>query len=161
MVLVTVPALTDEGVESSPSPPVASPVDPPPLAVGAATGGAKSGNDVARTRRVLVGWSAVSLGAIGIGLGSYYGLRAFSKKSAAEGLCHGNACPQAGLDLYSDMKFSEAVSTVAFAVGLASAAGGAYLLFTQDSPARPAASRTFIAPVVSTHHAGAVLGSAW
>jgi serine/threonine-protein kinase len=65
------------------------------------------------------------VGIVGIGLGSYFGLRAISKNSDAEKLCPDNSCPDDdGLRLTSQAKDAAVVSNVAFGVGATTLAAG-------------------------------------
>jgi hypothetical protein len=148
LVLVTVPSLVDE-----PAPAPAALVD------AARTPGSDESTPAARTDRLRqgLGWSALAVGAAGVAVGSYYGIEAFVQKGDAERLCHGNACPKAGLDLYGAMSTSETVSTVAFSVGAASAGVGLYLLLFRRVPR--ASSDHWVAPVVGANSVGAVLGT--
>jgi serine/threonine-protein kinase len=110
-------------------------------------------------RRIL-GWSAIGVAAVGVGLGSYFGVRAFSSKSDGERLCHGSACPQSGLDLLSDAKVSANVSTVAFAAGLGAGVLGIYLLLTDRAP-HDGGRGTRVEPLVAGGTQGVAIEGTW
>ena len=72
-------------------------------------------------------------GVVGIGVGSYFGLRAISKKDASEadGHCHdGNQCDDVGYALRDEGRDAGTISTVLFVVGGAAMAGGLTLFLT-------------------------------
>jgi hypothetical protein len=130
-----IPALEDE---DPPRP--ASPVVAPPAAV-------TETRDVDRgaTPRT---WGFVTAGA-GIallGVGTYFGVRAFASKSTAENECDHTYCTRAGLDAIDSMKTAEAVSTISIAAGLAATGAGVYLVLSNmprkspSSPPRPSAT---------------------
>jgi hypothetical protein len=62
-------------------------------------------------------WSAGAIGVVGLGAGSYFGLRALSKTNDAEPHCTGSYCDDVGLRLHDEAKTSATWSTVGFAVG--------------------------------------------
>lgn len=113
-----------------------APMDPPSVVTGAASGTAyvpppeprKDG----RARRIL-GVGVASLGVVGLGLGTVFGLQAKSNlDSSNSGHCTRvtNYCDAAGLDLRNTALTDATISTIAFGVGLAALAGGAVLYFT-------------------------------
>jgi hypothetical protein len=90
-----------------------------------------------------VPWSAYALagvGVVGIGVGSYFGLRAFSKNDQADQECPRGACSDEGLELTDEAGTAADVSTVAFAVGVVALGAGAtvWLLSGDDSEAQGA-----------------------
>jgi len=83
-------------------------------------------------------YAAAGVGVIGVGIGSFFGLRAISKNKDAESLCrNGYVCedPQ-GPVLADDARAAARISTITFVVGGAALAGAAVLYFT--SPKQPA-----------------------
>ena len=78
--------------------------------------------------RKLPGWVAIAIGAVGIGVGSYAGIRALSLRPAAQRECPTDTCAQSGLDRWSDVRTNANVSTVAFATGLVALGVGTWLL---------------------------------
>jgi hypothetical protein len=92
---------------------------------------------------------AVSAGAVavvGIGLGSYFGLRTFSKENQSNRECDpSGACSQLGVDLRRDASTSSIISTIGFAAGLVATGILVYALVTR-SAARTTAARTSVSP---------------
>jgi hypothetical protein len=75
-------------------------------------------------------WGVVSGGAglVLLGIGGYFGLRAFSEKRTAEDHCGPTVCDSTGLDAITSMKTAEAVSTISMAVGVVGVGVGIYLV---------------------------------
>lgn len=74
-------------------------------------------------------------GVVGIGLGSYFGLRAISKNSEAEEQCAtATLCQQSGLDLTDEANSAASISNIAFGLGFAALAGGVVLYLTAPDP---------------------------
>lgn len=100
----------------------------PGIAVDAGPADAGSG----RTRRI-VGFGAMGIGAVGLGLGTFFGLRAMGLQddSNQPGRCGANdVCSSEGLSLRSDANGAALASTIAFAAGAVFVAGGLVLLLT-------------------------------
>lgn len=73
-------------------------------------------------------------GVVGIGVGSFFGLRAMSKNGDAADLCPDKKCKSAeGLSLTEDANSAATGANIAFGLGLAALAGGAVLYFTAPS----------------------------
>lgn len=89
------------------------------------------------TRRKIALASA-GLGVVGLGLGSYFGLRAIQKHGDPERTCTTTPCSSTSVSLNDDAKLSADLATVSFAVGLAALGGAAFLWFG-DTPARSTA----------------------
>jgi hypothetical protein len=102
-----------------------------------------------------VGWAAGAVGIVGIGVGSYLGLRAFSRQAIVEDNCNGAACNQRGYDADQDAHRSATWSTVAFGVGIVGLAAGAWLLIAP--PGRKTAWRAL--PMAGPSTAGVQLGA--
>jgi hypothetical protein len=111
-------------------------------AAGVATPSAEVGGDVAadpgRSRRT---FGIVALGAGGAGLltSLVFGAVAISAKQTVNSECAAKRCSPAGLDAVDRGSMAATVSTVAFGVGIAGAALGAFLLLGA-SDAHPAAA---------------------
>lgn len=142
----------------------ASPPDPPPVAVTPAvvpspasaprapTEDASGGGDTQRAIGLVIG----GVGVIGVGFGSYFGLRAFSKNSDAESHCRGAVCSDPrGEALTNDAKDAAALSNVLFGVGLAALAGGAVVYLT--APSRDTRA-VYLAPRAARNAGGVWLG---
>jgi hypothetical protein len=90
----------------------------------------------------LLGWSATSLGVIGVGVGAFFGISSFATESRSKRECNGTTCNQTGFDLNHQARTDAVASDVGFAVGGAALAAGLYLLlraaWSPTSPARAA-----------------------
>lgn len=140
-------------VESQSSAPVTSAAAPPPPTGPAPAASSGSG---LRTAAYVTG----ALGVVGLGVGSYFGIKAIQKNSDAETHCPaGKTCnDQQGVDLTNDAKDAAVVSNIAIGVGAAFAVAGVVLYLTSDSGERPAAARLQLHPLVSHNLAGIGLG---
>lgn len=76
------------------------------------------------------GFIAGGAGLVLVGLGSYFGVRAFSDKNTAENECGATFCTPAGNSATSSMKTDETLSTVGVIAGLAAVGSGAYLVLS-------------------------------
>lgn len=76
------------------------------------------------------------VGIVGIGIGSYFGVRAFSKWSASDDECRGGHCTTKGTEAAEDARTAADVSTTSFLVGGAALAFGTWLFLTSpdESP---------------------------
>jgi len=80
-----------------------------------------------------------SVAAVGIAVGSVFGLLAMGDKSDLDRACDGKSCPPSSQSTFNDGRRDGLVSTIGFAAAIAGAgAGAAYLLFT--TPSRPEAA---------------------
>jgi hypothetical protein len=99
--------------------------------------GVESRSSSQRTMGLVLG----AAGVVGVGVGSFFGLKSFSKESDAEKECpRASACTSTGLSLTEDARNAATGSTIAFGLGLAALAGGAVLYFT--APSASAAAQT-------------------
>ncbi len=131
------------------TPPAPARADAPaPLPVRPAPGSPR------RTSGLVLG----GVGLIGLGLGSYFGLRASSRWSESEAACSTTSCPDhagAVASHGSAVRFAS-VSTVSFVTGGAFLLAGALLFLTAPSAADQAttSARVRVAPAVSGEGAG-------
>lgn len=123
---VTVPALVAEGATSTPPP------GPAPT---------EGGSSILKP----LGWGAIGVGVIGVGLGAYFGASAISKntESDANG-CNAatNVCNIVGAGLRADARSQGTTSTVLFIVGGVFVAGGITMVIVGSSKShdKPSAS---------------------
>jgi serine/threonine-protein kinase len=135
-------------VEAAPVEPAVLPVTPPPPARDTAPAG--------ETERTL-GMVVAGVGLVGVGFGSYFGLRAISMNTDAKELCDGAVCRDPrGVELTEDARDAATVSNVAFGVGLAALAGGVVLYLTAPSARGNALS---LSPRVGRRAGGLSLGA--
>ena len=102
-----------------------------------------AGKDTAKPMSTLavLGWSAVAVGAVGLGAGTFFGVSAFVDEGRSKAQCHDNACPPQGFDLNHQASSDATLSDVSFAVGGVALAAGILLLVGSSGrtePARPA-----------------------
>jgi hypothetical protein len=140
-VRVEVPELDARGAEPSSAvkPGAPAPKQPEP----AAEADVRSGSG----QRTL-GFVALGAGAVGLGVGGYFGLQTFSKQNESEGHCSGTACDQRGVDLRDEARQSATISTIGFAAGATMIGVGIVLLVTAggDDSSAPRARGIWIAP---------------
>lgn len=124
-VRVVVPQLA----EDTPAPAAAAAPAPAPAAprVAAAPGGS-SNEPPASPARAPAAIAAFAVGAIGVGIGAAFGLRAISKHDQSNAHCDASGCDDTGLALVSSAKSAGTVSTIAFAAGGAGLLAGALVL---------------------------------
>jgi hypothetical protein len=104
-----------------------------------------------------LGWVVLGAGAVGLGVGGYFGLETFSKQNQSEDHCTGTACDQTGVDLREQAKMTATISTIAFAAGAVGLGAGIILLVTADGGGERAARRVWIAPGVGSLSVGGAL----
>jgi hypothetical protein len=80
---------------------------------------------------------AFGVGAAGIGLGTVFGVMAFSETDKVQGQCDGNRCPPDVQDALDTAKTNGTVSTIAFVVGGVGVAAGVVLLLTSGGSSKP------------------------
>jgi hypothetical protein len=82
----------------------------------------------------VAGYVLLGVGAVGIGVGSFLGLKALSSKSDAEKLCPNVAgkrtCPATADETLSSNTRNAVLADIGFGVGIAALAVGGYLLFS-------------------------------
>jgi len=103
---------------------------------------------------------AGALGIVGLGVGSYFGVRAISKNSDAESFCpRGDKCDdEAGVTLTNQAKNAAVAANITLAVGAAFVVTGVVLYLTSE-PERTA--RLELHPMLSHDTAGIGLGGAF
>jgi hypothetical protein len=88
-----------------------------------------------------LGWGALAVGAIGIGLGTTTGILAIDRKSEQENNCFPiHDCTPAGADAARDGRTFATVSTVSFIAGAVALAAGVYLVVFRSPPKRGASA---------------------
>jgi hypothetical protein len=118
---IVVPAL-----ENAPTPPP-SPVVATSTPLGAQT-------EVRSSNRSPAGWVAVGFGVVGVGVGTYFGLRALSQQKEADKACDGDHCSSpAGVTANSEAIKAANLATVGFGVGIVGIGVGTFLLLSSGS----------------------------
>lgn len=120
---------------ATPEPETGAPPPQPGPAAPPSTGGTlatdvKSESGLSRTLPIALG----AAGVLGLGIGTFYGIKAMNKNSDAEKSCSGATCrDQAGLDLTEEAQSAALVSNVAFGAGVVLLAAGVVLYVTAPS----------------------------
>jgi len=106
---------------------------------------------------------AGGIGLAAIGIGTFFGVRAISKRSSSDEHCHASLCDPDGLELNNQAKLAANVSNVAFGVGIVGLGVATYLLLTGSSQTKPAASAqgVRVLPVPGPRGAAILVQSAW
>ncbi|WP_437280837.1 tetratricopeptide repeat protein [Sorangium sp. So ce375] len=110
-------------------PPPAGATGPAPARGAPAPAPAPSGSGGDTTR--LIGLVVGGAGVVGLGVGTFFGVKAISKNSDAEGYCKGGSTceDERGVTLTEEAKSAATASNIAFGLGAAAAIGGAVLVF--------------------------------
>jgi hypothetical protein len=127
---VVVPELRAGAEPAAPVPPPATAVTPvaaPPPPPAPPPAAESHGSSPLKTVGIVVG----AAGVVGLGVGTYFGIRAINKNhQATDGSCANGICgSQADLDLVHQAKDAAKVSNIAFAAGGVAVVGGALLYF--------------------------------
>jgi hypothetical protein len=115
-----------------------------------------------------LGWVALGVGVVGVGVGSYFGLTTFSKKKDSEDHCgeaigqsDANRCNPTGLDLRDEAKSAATISTIGFAVGAVGVGAGVVLLLSGGSKPEKSARRTQVVPMLDPRSSGVAVTGAF
>jgi len=129
------PAAEPAGSTASPEPPAAEPTGPASTASTAAP--ADGGSPP------ILGYALIGVGAVGIGVGSVFGIQALGARSDAEGMCSSGGgvkrCPSSAGDSLSANKRDAILADVGIGVGIVAAAVGTYLVIKGHSKEAPSA----------------------
>ncbi|MFZ5890090.1 MAG: hypothetical protein ACOY0T_03400 [Myxococcota bacterium] len=128
--VVTVPALVAVSQQAStsaePAPPPAA-VALPPASVAVQ---ASAPPPPAEERRSVLPYVFGGVGLVGLGVGTYFGLKAMSDADEARDVCPEGRCKEArGVTLADDARSAAKISNIAFAVGATAVAAGVVLYF--------------------------------
>ncbi|WP_437592000.1 tetratricopeptide repeat protein [Sorangium sp. So ce1000] len=135
------------------APPPAEGTGPAPARGAPAPAPAASGGDTTRLIGLVVGGAGV----VGLGIGTFFGVKAISKNSDAEGYCKGGSTceDQRGVTLTEDAKSAATASNIAFGLGAAAAIGGAVLVFVVAPRQTPPVQ---VGPIVDARSVGLRVG---
>src|SRR5690606_20012508 len=109
--------------------PPEEPTEEPPAATTDADTGPTSSGEGLPTQRV-VALALGGVGVVGLGLGTFFGLRAMSSLDAANAHCDDRFCNEEGLGFRDDARTEANVSTIAFAASALAIGGGIALWVT-------------------------------
>ncbi len=162
-VTVAIPVLEngDDRTSASPgSPDAVSPTQESDTSASSPSGQPSPGTDgtakVERTIALALGGAGV----VGVGVGSFFGLRSIAKHSDYEALCSENVCASSAGPIHDEAVAAGNASTVAFVLGGVLVAGGVVLWLVAPPSASPAA-RLRMAPTVGSSGAGAIVAGEW
>ncbi len=149
MKTVVVPQL-----ENAPTPPPGPVSSTAPLSVQTDTRGPN--------RSSAAGWVAMGFGAAGLGVGTFFGLRALSQQKEADKNCNGDLCHPAGLAANSEAIKAANLATVGFGVGIVGIGVGTYLFLSGgSSSSRTATNSPTIVGSVGTSSGGIAVSGRW
>jgi serine/threonine-protein kinase len=132
---INVPQLT---ASAHPQPIAAAPVAPETTAPASVAAHASTSQPISTgsTQRTIAVVTGV-VGVVGLGLGSYFGVRAASKNSDAEKACPKRLCDAGGFQLQQAAENSATLSNVFVIGGAALLGAGIVLYFTAPKPETP------------------------
>jgi hypothetical protein len=110
-----------------------------------------------------VGWIVGAVGVVGVGVGSYFGLHAISRWNDRQTQCR-QGCTTGAKTAGDDANQAATISDVAFGVGAAALAVGAYLVISSRGGKAPDAHETAalrIAPAAGPGGGGIAIGGDW
>lgn len=129
---------------------------PPPAARSSAQARANASVDEGTPAPVL-GYAMLGVGAVGLGVGTFFGLRALGDKSDGEGACvdssRGRLCPSSAQAALDGAQSKALIADVSLGVGIVASALGAYLVLS-TGPEKSAS--THILRVSGGSHGGEV-----
>jgi hypothetical protein len=145
--------------------PQAAPLATPQPSSAPATAEARSPQESEPARglggRRIAALVAAGVGLVGIGVGSYFGVEAFSKHGDYVAHCPNDVCDPAGIQLHNDAASAATASTIAMTAGAVLVAGGAVLWLTAPPSGRASGSGLRLHPAVGVRSGGLSLEGAW
>jgi hypothetical protein len=100
-------------------------------------------------------YGAFGVGALGLGIGTVFGIVAMGKKSTIDERCEDTRCDRVGKAAADSAQQAALISTIGLAVGGAAVVTGAVLLLTRPS----STARSAFTPLASFDGRAAVLGA--
>lgn len=94
--------------------------------------------DSGKTQR-LIGYAVGGAGVVALGIGGYFGLRAFSRWDDRNAHCSDAGCDPTGVEAGDDADTAATVANVGIGLGVVGVAAGAYLVLTAGSASATAA----------------------
>ena len=123
---VALPELSPSSVEAAPAePPTRSRAAPP-----------KTNESAASSRRPVVGFVVLGIGAVGLAVGSAFGIQAIVESNHSQSLCSASPCSAEAYQANELARSAAHVADVAIPVGLTVAGLGLFLLLREAAPAR-------------------------
>jgi serine/threonine-protein kinase len=153
-VTITIPELTSD-VEPSPAAPLPAQASQSVVPGPAPEAPTTHPGQMQRTLALITGGAGV----VGLGVGTAFGLTAFSKHSEYMTHCNGNICDSMGVSEHGDAASAATISTIAMTAGLVLVAGGAVLWFTAPKDAPMTAIR--VVPAAGPSSGGMIVEGIW
>jgi len=101
------------------------------------------------------------LGVVGLGVGTYFGVQAISKRNASNRTCPGTLCEDPGAVEKMEAANKDAwISNVGLGVGIVGVGVATYLFFTQRAPTETKNALTVV-PVLGLREGGLSLSRSW
>jgi hypothetical protein len=113
----------------------------------------------ARTSAWLIG----GVGVAALGVGTYFGVRAITKRSASDDYCRGALCDPQGVELNDQAKAAATVSNIACGLGLVGIGVATWLLLRGETEPRAGATTSSlrVAPVPGPRGAAILMQAEW
>ena len=108
------------------------PPAPPPVAPPRPTERPDAPPPTPSSGKRVAGITLGAVGLVGIGVGSYFGLRAKSQADDADRFCRGSVCTEQGLSGHEDARSSAFIANILFGVGVVGIVSGTYLIVTSE-----------------------------
>lgn len=112
-----------------------------------------------------IGFVAAGVGVVGLGVGTFFGVRTLSKKSSSDDNCLGGVCTEKGAKLMDEAYSASTFANIGLGVGLVGVGVGTYLILTSSSsnaPAPAAKGRAWqVTPSVGKDGGGVAFGGAF
>jgi hypothetical protein len=125
-------------------PPLENAPTPPPSAV-ATTPAYVPPPPATRTSNMApAGWAAMGIGAVGVGIGTYFGLRAMSQQKDADNACPNDRCSATGKASNDQAIKSANLSTAGFGIGVLGIGVGTLFLLSGRSASSPRTAQSQI-----------------
>ncbi|MBI5533467.1 MAG: hypothetical protein HY898_12175 [Deltaproteobacteria bacterium] len=149
----------------------AAPMGSAPQPIDTASAPSRDGEPIDASGRKLAGYVVGGVGVAGIAVGSFFGVRAFSKWSQRNDHCPDARCDAAAADYADQTKSAATVANIGFGLGLVGVGVGTWLVLTSNSSSPTAAAEkqatgprkasATIQPVVGPAGAGISVGGVW
>jgi hypothetical protein len=109
-----------------------------------------------------IGYVVGGVGLVGLGVGTFFGLRTLSQKSASDDACVGGCSPQ-GAAAMDDAYKAATYANIGLGVGLVGVGVGTYLILTSPKTAAPTNddARWRVTPSVAKEGGGVLVGGAF
>jgi len=122
-----------------------SPALPPPTAPSAPQPATPAPSHTDLGAQKTAALAAIAIGAVGIGIGTVFGLQSMYKHNQASNVCPGACADEAGVQLWDDARGSGNIATIGFVIGTAGILGGAALWLTAK-PSENTSLRASVGP---------------